>query len=927
MMMLQLILHIIILSHAHCFSHSKDSSVIKGAMECTVDNVLRGSVQFCANLPATNKTKSMDICVWDFACDDLIISEIDSVLLSPHTLQVQLTDLGIGCFGEWNVTEYNSSMDSQTPLYEGEFSVQISNLTANASITFANYSNFFLLPQSLFFHDCSVPSANFEVHFLGGGVGKALDLTLAPKIEDSLEESVEEVLCGVGGAVSDGGSDLLMASNAHREDVIEAGQVEYPPPVVNGSFDWRTSRLASVHKLVGFLEGLTGSGGRSDIATCLLNNSAATHTPPFSGKTSVKNDVMDVLLDLAITFTGEVYVPLDPPLVVGRSNTTTLEVTALTISGLDSLSNFSLLVPSSLSGAVLVSSLGMAELTLMVNVRLNVTTSLEDGGLLQYSEDLLLTLDLSDVMLTIDLVVALSEDKLGDIFLDQFLSDPSCVLLALDQVAVSSLDIVATVNEISVTQLGGDATSLEGDVVRLLDNTMEWILMSWPVSELIQGLGQTVVREGVNASLEGWRKGVQESARESCPVHIEVSEVEYLQWNTSTRLSRLNALLNTAMGAEGVNNIVNCLTNNTGEMTIVGDTDANTTFTLTGLNSFYDFSILFPVSGQPYDLDNRVAVGYCVPDTNNECTPCGMLLQSQRLYVDLQMKNVELFVDLLFLLDKNSILNLNLLEVQTRGCVMSAAEALLIQASNLYLTDAELYIGDGESAPMNITHAMDVIIDYFEETGGVVDRVNALLAEVMDSAESRCDGTYDPSEGGPDGSPMNKPDQAEEWTWEIAAVVVSSFVAVVVSCSRCGTQPVSHTTAHSSVNSTDGNCLAEKLLSDSLHQQQESSGRNDTVDDVTKHNPTKEFAIAVLARLGCDLQTCSRYDAIFASDRVPLWLRIVFPVAIIGCIVTVTASNMLIIASVMVKVNIGDEITIEPDSLLDFSLGQTVKDM
>jgi hypothetical protein len=387
--------------------------------------------------------------------------------------------------------------------------------------------------------------------------------------------------------------------------------------------------------------------------------------------------------------------------------------------------------------------------------------------------------------------------------------------------------------------------------------------------------------------------------------------VDYLEWNTSEKLARLNAVLNEALGADGVNNLMSCVTGGTGRLTL-SKNDSNASLTLSGLDSFYDFALLYPLPGLPYDLGSRIALGQC--DGSSVCNPFGLTLQFQvgekQVYLDLEMQNVELFLDLLFMIDKNSVLNLNLMQAQTQGCVMTATEQLLVQAASLHLTDAELYLDDGgEGEPINITHAVEEILARFQEVGGLVDRLDSLLAEVTGTAASRCDGTYDPS-ADDDASTYKTNSNPHEWTWQIVALIVTFLLLVVFGWNRCGPSGTSTLSLSSDLN--------EELLS--------KGNEESKVGSQQSRNWTRSVAFTVMTRLGYDDESCMAYDAIFVSDNVPQWLCVTFPIVVLGCVATVTASNLLIIASVMVEVNVG-EVSIEPGSLLDFSLGATVHDM
>ena len=74
-------------------------------------------------------------------------------------------------------------------------------------------------------------------------------------------------------------------------------------------------------------------------------------------------------------------------------------------------------------------------------------------------------------------------------------------------------------------------------------------------------------------------------------------------------------------------------------------------------------------------------------------------------------------------------------------------------------------------------------------------------------------------------------------------------------------------------------------------------------------------------------KVAKKRNSLFTTPRLPLLVRLLFPVVTLACVVLVTVSNMLTIASVIVVVEVGEDVKLEPGSLLDFSLGQTVHDM
>jgi hypothetical protein len=117
-----------------------------------------------------------------------------------------------------------------------------------------------------------------------------------------------------------------------------------------------------------------------------------------------------------------------------------------------------------------------------------------------------------------------------------------------------------------------------------------------------------------------------------------------------------------------------------------------------------------------------------------------------------------------------------------------------------------------------------------------------------------------------------------------------------------------------------GSSLQEHLFSPS---ESDSRCSSTDFDEQEESNPTLTFATAILTRLGYGHV---KYDAIFSSPHVPLPIRVLFPIAVMGCIATTVYANIVVGTSVMVELDLGDK-KIEPPSVFDFGLGNTVRDM
>ena len=254
---------------------------------------------------------------------------------------------------------------------------------------------------------------------------------------------------------------------------------------------------------------------------------------------------------------------------LGLSNNT-LDIQYLEINGLDSFTNLTIMKPSTTSGAVLTNELGMKDMKLNIYLEFNYSNSQD----VVITEDIKMTIDLNDVLILLDVVVALSEEIMSDIYVDQYLNNSDCLYLALDELSISSLDISVNIGEISLTQLDKESTIVNEDVVVLLNNIAEWLINSWPLSDLITGLGQTTIKETINEVLENKRLLWQEQATRSCQQHVEAIDVDYMNWNSSNKINQLNNIIQ-VIGVDGVNNFMTCLTGGTGEVTIMINNNIN----------------------------------------------------------------------------------------------------------------------------------------------------------------------------------------------------------------------------------------------------------------------------------------------------------------------------------------------------------------
>jgi hypothetical protein len=889
-------------------------SACDGAVECLIESIEIGPLEFCIDIDA-NSTH-YGLCIWELMCNDVYLGGIDSQYSSPHELFLGLDDASLRCVGEWNVT--SNSSNTVSLLYSGEFSIGIDYLTASADMTLENYSSY-EIPSNITFSNCSVePTVDYTIHFLGGTIGKTLDATLAPMLEEGLEQHTYELFCGVLAPVVEVllGDMLTVDLNPLLEDLIYAGQNPPPVPVINGTYDWRNSKLQTIHNLLDMLSIDT----EKSFGECLSRNSSI--FPVFRNATEEEippDFQLDInfIIDLLTKGTGRVTIPLNTVIVIGNESTSPVRLilTTVIISGLDTFTNVTLFKPSVESGAVLTSALGMETLRLKLNMELHA----EDG---LYIEKFVLTVDLENILLTMDLVVALSLEAMDTIYVDQYLADESCVWETIEELYVSSLGLFADISELSITQLFGDAASLDEDVVKLIDDFLEWILTGYPMRELVAGLGQTAIKDAINDNLAA--RMANSSA--TCPPHSTSSTADYIVWNSSSTIQTINHLLNDLVGPSGVNELFTCLTNGTGELSL---TTANATtgegmaITLVGMNSFYEFALLYPIAREPYDLGNSLAMGQC---TSESCNPFGIRIEgitgrNRSLYLELDMENVELYIDLLFMLDKNGIGALTLGQVDTDGCLMTAVESLMIFASSLSMTKASLFLDDGNKM-LNLTDAVDFIINAVQGKGGLAEKFNSHFEQEIDSAADRCAGIYVPLSDDDDGHDSNGKLGPKDWTWQLALLLVGCCLAMVLLVYLYH-YFLEEDELEATKRQADSLCsgAGELSVGPSMSLDSQTAGGRAVVPDDSP-------SVAKLGKFIAGLMGYEdfTYDALVAQTKIPIYVRILFPIACLCTMGEILLGNLQIGTSVMVELDIGD-IKIEPGSIFDFRLSNTVRDM
>lgn len=620
---------------------------------------------------------------------------------------------------------------------------------------------------------------------------------------------------------------------------------------------------------------------------------------------------------------------------------TTVSLTAVKLHGLDTLNNIDLLDPVPSSNVTLRSVVGFGELTVELSLDVNIVPTGaatnthqtgrggEKGGGFQrkgaYTEKLQVTLALSDVSFLMDLVLAVNAFVLKSYYLDQ-LGTKSCWLSAIDEISIADLQLHTTVTTLQAVQVVGSAGPLEADIIAVLNNAV--LLLISPegfgqlTTDLINGALQGPLRSHFNtqAALQ-----LADSKKNSpCLTHYPYNDhADWVVWANSSLIQTVDFIVNDLLGYQGVNKLMSCATNGTGEVAL------NTTrlqVSLAGLNSFYALKVLAPValggvsnlnSVRPYELENLLSLGYCPFVGSPSCNPFELLLsynptaaveatapastsklanavvQAMSAFnLALSLSNFSVYLNTELKLDKDGLRDTQYSQLSTLGCVGSSFEAIVVENASLSVADARLSIDDGQMQ-RNVTALISRVLSALTRSDKLSER-NSEIAYKLSVADETCKaGGVSPAVvvTDDDGSDSTA---AIDWQWELFILVVGCLSALVM------------------------------LLAAYNYWGRAGKGVACVPEVIVTPSPEEEEGMPFFTRL------YYRYDcknALIFHSHVPLWLRIATPICILGDIAMFLNSNCAPDAvSVMVKLVIGPK-TIDVGSVFDFGLRSTVVDM
>jgi len=916
-----------------------NSPVCDSPLSCWLNHMVIGpSEEMCLDI------SGVSVCFDALQCYNMDLEGFPTSLVDPRTLSLGLTDLDMTCSGD-----YALRLEGGNELYAGSAKIKLTDFSSSVNVELegsATTSQYPSYPDGIDLDSCAIqPGYLVEVTFKGGALGSILNKAIAPVIENFLMEDLNWLLCYV---IAPPLSRVLTKVITTKldpvlMDVMDLGTEIIAPVQESGMVSWNTSVLEMVYDLLDSLRNQPHEGsGFGDMVSCMMDGSSD------QGLAVSTDDILELFTQNSRSGSASVRDLKFPGLTVDineiiplslKSGTTgTITIETLTISGLKTIHDLMLFKPSSTSSVTLTSGLSLSELDLQLAVVVDLDDTADTGnadGFGVYQQELIIDLALGDSTLQMDLVLAMQEAVLGALYVDQAL-DLGCLMSSVADFRFSSISLDLIVDNLSVQQVRrGDAGVLEKDATALIDNAVAVLVEGYSemLSAVLKGVFQGPVKDGVNAAMmdaaQSW------VVDHPCSAHIDhhantTSPVPVI-WAENPLIIGLDKVLNELIGPSGLNKIFNCATNATGEILIhIPSTSpilADWTIGLEGLSSFYEFALLYPVAYEEYDLGNVLGLGYCADpsDASNynpitdpfnhgsSCSPFALVISGDESYgrhvdIAITLENMYLYLDLLLELNKKALADLQLSQLSQDGCLMSTMSEMGVHDLLLSASEVEFYFNNG-AGEVDLTSLITGLLDSLSSPETLAS-INSQLADALVTATQKCDGTYEPFDNG--GTSSSSSDTGlSDWKWQLGLVLGCCVVAVCVLL-----WIYNHYGTMTSKRNYDGESFEYESNGDANSVSMYDSGAFFSNEWITEK-------IAILFGW---TEGDFHYDALLGQERIPAYVRILMPFALVGNIVLFLNANLVTGASVMAEVDLGNTV-IKPDPVFEFGLANTVSDM
>ncbi len=480
-----------------------------------------------------------------------------------------------------------------------------------------------------------------------------------------------------------------------------------------------------------------------------------------------------------------------------------LSLLSVSLGGLDTFLDLQVLEPAAESAVSMSTSFTVKEL------QLNMTMLKTYNAV--YNETIRVSIVLKNAMVSSVTAILVDLATFNSLHLYQL--NVPCLLSALESVQLTSLVIDVDVSNVSLIEVAGEAGTLENDITNFGNTLFSLFTDGFGtfITDMLAGVVQGPVRQGLNGLLAKSIAAAKEQAVRVSHLALPTNG-DVVVLSESPVLKQVNHFMNDIMGPDGINSLMNCLTNNTGtlsvalnDVTFKGNNYPTILLNFLGLNTFSQFSVLKPTGD--YTLESAISVGTCQSATCEhpfglevvippwQVESLGRLKRSLSAIRDISVEdalnivsdaqlsvfvpvkaspattsiamlfsNFELLTSTTLELNWRKVLNLNVKQVHTRGCDLSTFDDLSVFKLDVSASDIQVVVNDGASTK-DVSDNVNKLFNAIRTRGAAT--INKILNNKLQQAPATClnNGVPPPKPSSSTTPEDNVP--AKNWEWEL----------------------------------------------------------------------------------------------------------------------------------------------------------------
>lgn len=381
-----------------------------------------------------------ELCLTNGYCDEFTLQSFPSNYIPSTSINITVTNFGLNVYFDYTYGILDGSID-------GVVSDAIIGIILDIPKNESNY-----LPIGAEFTSCNVTSINVDLTFDSIIVNTFLE----PFIAALIETEIKDLFCSsIANIVATNLTSIIVDEvDPYLVSIMKSEPSTIPLQYIESRdyINWHDSLLNTI-----FL--LPENFKSSVLFDCLTEK-----YPNISDVVILP--LIDTLVDTATNGTGIVTINfMDKPVVLLSGLVVNLTISSITLKGLDSFTEFTLLAPDNSNNLTLSASISLDYLDISIAIVAN--SSLTSG---EYTDTYITSIKLFNVSILIDLGLAINKGTLDNLYIDQ-LQYVSCVTSAIDYMNLTSLILHVNVSDISIMEATPNPvnTDLSDDIVELFD--------------------------------------------------------------------------------------------------------------------------------------------------------------------------------------------------------------------------------------------------------------------------------------------------------------------------------------------------------------------------------------------------------------------------------------------------------------------------